>query len=96
MIEGLKVENDVTGRGVKIASDSPSSASAREGQLQQLLQVAKKLRREVTVPSKSSLARLERRHGKSHTSNKYGEYAEMLTTDSVHARWLPVTTHAMA
>ena len=59
VIEGLNVTNDVAERWVKLIQDLTSSVTAQEGQLQQLLQVVERHRKEVTGFSKSSLAKLK-------------------------------------
>ena len=52
---------DVTEMSVKLIKDFASPVTAQECQLQQLLQVVEKLRRELTDFSRSSLARLRRK-----------------------------------
>ena len=59
VIEGLKVTNDVAERWAKLIQDIASSVTAEEGQLQKLLQVVERHRKEVTGFSKSSLAKLK-------------------------------------
>ena len=59
LIEGLKGTNNIAERWVKLIQDFASSATAQEGQLQQLLQVVGRHRKEVTDFSKSLLAKLK-------------------------------------
>ena len=55
VIQGLKVTNDVAERGVKLIQDFASSVTAQETQLQQLLLVVEKHRKELSDFKKSSL-----------------------------------------